>query len=595
MAEEPTLEKAAVATVADAAEGDYVKMMDENKAEGVVGDIIEETADEDSGPRPRRRQGRVSLLFRGSLRQSMRRLSSIRRSSALQEPLTTTEGGTKDDNQGPPQKTTDRWLSGAFWLEAVLYLYSMALLVFSIALIVGCIWTQQTSGTAPDPDGLGLPPLVVLTILVLLLAWLAVMEGGQGALVGLKPIEKDLYQQSHVVTSRITNLVYNPETTMERFIVGRQFLVVLVVFGINNMAATLSQATLWDLNDVVTDVVLESGLALILITLILGQLVAQVNAADCMLDFINNYIMLGTTYLALGLETLGLLHCTYLVQMVFSQKKKKNDNDKNEISTGERIFFWLRVFLSLTLLGFAMAVTLSALFHGQTTSWEGLPNIVSVLVFFGLMGLVGMMEGMQIALFAVINMSEAKLQRESPVAYGNCRAIFGREDAMQAFLIGRQICVTVCTFLIARITTIRVEDDDNNDEEQENIFGVPDSLQTFFNTGLLGAVITTIVASLVWRIIASSFPMAFLSNPLVAVLIRICLLLERSGICSAAWVLARLVKAIMKYEPDEVYLDVAEPTHGIEPVTERDEDIDRLFMRSSITSLQIDLAAHGLA
>ena len=159
---------------------------------------------------------------------------------------------------------------------------------------------------------------------------------------------------------------------------------------------------------------------------------------------------------------------------------------------------------------------------------------------------------------------------------------------MQAFLIGRQICVTVCTFLVARITTINV------DEDEETIFGVSPGAQRFFNTGLLGAVITTIVASLVWRIIASSFPIAFLSNPLIAIIIRVCLFLERSGVCSAAWVLARLVKAIMKYEPDEVYLDEAEPTHGSEPITERDEDIDRLFMRSSIASLQSDLVAHGM-
>jgi hypothetical protein len=42
----------------------------------------------------------------------------------------------------------------------------------------------------------------------------------------------------------------------------------------------------------------------------------------------------------------------------------------------------------------------------------------------------------------------------------------------------------------------------------DNIFGVSDGLQSFFNTGLLRAVIMTIVASLAWHIIASAFPAA---------------------------------------------------------------------------------------
>ena len=345
------------------------------------------------------------------------------------------------------------------------------------------------------------------------------------------------------------------------------------------MASSVPDASLWDLSQLVTNIFLGSGLAPILITLILGQLVSQCIAADCMLDFINNYVMLFTTHLALGIETLGLLHCTYLVQMLFSamdkDEKSKNDNEFPR-STLQSIFFWLRVLLSLALLGFAFAVTLSALFSGQTRMWD-VPYSVSVVFFFSLMGFVGMMEGMQIALFAVVNLPEELLQQHA-VAHSNCRVIFFG-DNMQAFLIGRQVCVTGCMMLLARVTTIKM---DSHDEA--TVFGVSPGVQRFFNTGLLGAVITTIVASLAWRIIAQSSPIAFLSNPLVSVIIRLCLMLEMSGICSAAWVLARFVKAIMKYEPDEVYLDDAEPTHGCEPLTARDEDIDRLFKRSSIVS-----------
>ena len=50
----------------------------------------------------------------------------------------------------------------------------------------------------------------------------------------------------------------------------------------------------------------------------LGQLTAQVNAADCMLDFINNYFMIFTTHVSLLIEKSGLLHSVYLVNIIFS-------------------------------------------------------------------------------------------------------------------------------------------------------------------------------------------------------------------------------------------------------------------------------------
>lgn len=58
------------------------------------------------------------------------------------------------------------------------------------------------------------------------------MEGGQGCLVGLQPIEKSKYAKSHPITLQNTLLSHKGDN-MERFIVGRQFLVVLVVFLIN--------------------------------------------------------------------------------------------------------------------------------------------------------------------------------------------------------------------------------------------------------------------------------------------------------------------------------------------------------------------------
>jgi hypothetical protein len=127
------------------------------------------------------------------------------------------------------------------------------------------------------------------------------------------------------------------------------------------------------------------------------------------------------------------------------------------------------------------------------------------------------------------------------------RDIAFRGKNLQAILIGRQICVTTGVFMIARITTPDCRDG-------ETIFGVPQGVQIFFCTGLLGAFITTIVASLAWRIVAASFPLEFLSNPLTYHAIRLCLLLENSGICSASQLFALYHKAVSGFRFDEVYL-----------------------------------------
>lgn len=331
-----------------------------------------------------------------------------------------------------------------------------------------------------------------------------------------------------------------------------------------------SSATVLGLTGAAKEIFLSTGVSLMLVAIILGQLTAQVNAANCMLDFIDTYFMLMTTYVSLAIEMSGLLHSVYLVQLIFA-KLAGNHIESNEgpRSLLQSVFFWGRVLMSVAVLGFAFAVTLQALFNGNTAMWNGVPEAVSVVILFILMAFVGMMEGMQIALFSVVNLPAEELQKHK-VAYKNCKLAFDGQN-LQAFLIGRQILATICMFVVARITTVQVAVGEGN-----NIFGVSDAVQEFFNTGLLGAVITTIIASLIWRIIASSFSLAFLSNPMIYVIIRLCLLVEQSGICSAAWVLARYHKPLVNYQPDEVHLEGARP-HTSEPVTRRDKDIDRLL------------------
>jgi hypothetical protein len=218
----------------------------------------------------------------------------------------------------------------------------------------------------------------------------------------------------------------------------------------------------------------------------------------------------------------------------------------------QSIFFWGRCLISLAILGFCFAVTLTALFDGKTTIWDGVPPGASLVIFFFLMSIVGMLEGMQIAFFAVAKLPASE-RGESTFAKKTCDLLFkGKGNNLPGFMIGRQLCVVSCMFFIARVTSVKIE------EGEENIFGVGSGLQELFNTGLLGALIVTIVASIAWQLVASAFPLAFLANPITYFLLVLCLGLEGTGICNGAWVLAVINRNVAGWKRDEEYIGTAE-------------------------------------
>merc|ERR1711937_96264 len=144
---------------------------------------------------------------------------------------------------------------------------------------------------------------------------------------------------------------------------------------------------------------------------------------------------------------------------------------------------------------------------------------IAVIIFVILLCIVGMLEGMQIAFFAVAKIPASE-RGDSIFAKKTCELLFrGDGYNMPAFMVGRQLCVVSCMLFVARFTT---------------------------------------VGSISWQLVAAAFPIAFLSNPLTYILLRICLFLEGTGLCQASWVLAAVHKRIANFQRDEVYIGTAE-------------------------------------
>jgi hypothetical protein len=67
------------------------------------------------------------------------------------------------------------------------FAYSSALLVFSILVIMTLIFNEETKLSRDVGSALAFVVVWFANI------WLTMVEGGQGALVGLPPVQKDLY------------------------------------------------------------------------------------------------------------------------------------------------------------------------------------------------------------------------------------------------------------------------------------------------------------------------------------------------------------------------------------------------------------------
>lgn len=445
--------------------------------------------------------------------------------------------------------------------------YSTILLIFSTVIVMGLIFTGQTKVSNE------VHPALAFCVIWIAIIWLSMVEGGQASLVGLPPVDMNLYKDSHPTAHKIMAVV-NTGDNLDRYLMGRQFMVLALVFVEHICGAPITSGIqVFGMPEWVTSVFLDSGLALFFMTAMIGKISAQVNASRCMLDYVNNYFAYFTLQVSMLVEASGLLHCCYVVQMFFAYAAGQPLESKEASRTVvQDLFFWARVLLSTAILAFSFAVTLSALFHGQTTMWEGVPPAVSVIIFFLFMAIVGMLEGMQIAFFAVARMGDAE-RASHTWAKKTCDILFeGDGRNLPGFMVGRQMCVTLLFFFVARVTTIELG------EGEENIFGVSDGLQAFFDTGLLGALITTIVASVTWQLLASAFPMAFLSTPVTYVLMRLCLFLEWTGLCQGAWVVALVHRKLVKFGRDEIYIGTAEERaakkkiNGADPRSMDDED-----------------------
>jgi hypothetical protein len=478
-------------------------------------------------------------------------------------------------------------LGSKVW-DGVRYTYSTAIVVFSLAVICKGIVDKQMN--IYDVFGEDMPSPVAFLITIVLIVWLGFLEGAQAGIVGLHGVPKSEYEATHPIALRTTTLCHRGGN-LESFIVGRQFLVVFVVFIISNtltFQADLEELP-FGLPAWVGEAFLESGLMGAVVTIVFGQLISQLVASKCNVDYLNSHVCYVTAIIALAIEYSGLMHFVYVLQWVAIKlsgttpeggRKSSSSADGMDLSdmdpsTGAPLLengeggtvvvsasgdaqpdsfatkaFWVaRCVLSALLLGFALAVVVDSLFEERTNLWESVPSWAGFLIFLVLLVMAGTLEGLQIALFTCQKMDREVFKTSHPRAYNNLSHVFNG-DNLNAFLIGRQIFITLLMFVLGQVTTISAGEDGD-----ATVFGLPVGLQEgIMETGLLGAIITTILGSLTARCIATAFPLGFCNAPAMGLVIRVCLSFEFVGVTHVAWPLSAAYKASSGMQADDTYL-----------------------------------------
>jgi len=205
---------------------------------------------------------------------------------------------------------------------------------------------------------------------------------------------------------------------------------------------------------------------------------------------------------------------------------------------------YIRFVFSFALLVFSGVVTCYAIVEQKTNMWKGVPGWASMIIFLLVLFLLGVMEGLQIALVELKRQEPESYKNSHPVAY-KLGQMAMKGDNVERFLMGRQVFVVCLVFFAAKLTTI------HGNSESGFLFYVPDWVQALFlETGLLACVVVVIIAQLMPQIVASLYPTQFLQLIVMKPAYYACIVLETTGITHFCWVLSWIMSRVLRMKKE---------------------------------------------
>ena len=194
----------------------------------------------------------------------------------------------------------------------------------------------------------------------------------------------------------------------------------------------------------------------------------------------------------------------------------------------------IRFVVSALILLFSMVTTSYAIVMQQTHFWDAVPGWAALLLFIVDLFILGIVEGLQIALVELKRQRPESYKKSHPRAYYlGQRAAKG--DNTERFLMGRQVFVVFLVFFAAKLTTISL------DEGEKFLFPAPRWFQAvFLETGILACIVVVIIAQLMPQIVAAKYPVHFLQLLVMRPGYYACMFVEMTGLTHVCWLLSYL-------------------------------------------------------
>ena len=229
------------------------------------------------------------------------------------------------------------------------------------------------------------------------------------------------------------------------------------------------------------------------------------------------------------------------------------------------IFDYIRFVMSALILLFSAIVTSYAIIERQTGFYHAVPGYAALILFVVDLFILGVVEGLQIALVELKRQHPDSYKRSHPGAY-RLGQIAAKGDNVERFLMGRQVFVVFLVFFAAKLTTIHLE------EGEKFLFPAPSWFRSvFLETGILACVIVVIIAQLMPQIIAAKFPVHFLELIIMRPAYYICVFVETTGLTHICWVLSAAFGYVLGMRDDEFQTDDRE---GVATVDGMIKDIE---------------------
>lgn len=212
----------------------------------------------------------------------------------------TTNKGKEEETVQNENKTV------TFIVEGIKYIISSFVVLTYFVLLMWGIWTNQAV--------LPVPGVVAFILFVLAGVFLAHLEGLQVAVLVAEGRDPEPFAQTHPRGYRLMKVALT-EKNVRRFLIGRQFLVIFVVFLINQCTIFPDISHL-GINNTVWFIFVSLGFPTAINILCWCQLPAQLLANADPYMFMDRYGPTATLWICLILEMSGLAHFSWVVSAI---------------------------------------------------------------------------------------------------------------------------------------------------------------------------------------------------------------------------------------------------------------------------------------